>query len=131
MPKDAKPASGVWGSSGRGLAVLVIGVIARNYRWREECGRVQILLSAGLQVAYRERTTRGAGAARRARVREREGAVVPGSALLLLRLLLSAVLATVGWRFGWEGVAAVLLAVVATILWLKSRHVPDDDGEDR
>ena len=46
---------------------------------------------------------------------------MPGSALLLLRLLLSAILVGVGLRFGWQGIATVLAAVVVTVLWLKSR----------
>jgi hypothetical protein len=47
------------------------------HRNRRNSGRVQILLSGypAERVAHRERVTRGAGAARRARVWEREGAV--------------------------------------------------------
>ena len=41
--------------------------------------------------------------------------IVPASALLLLRLLLTVLVVLAGWRFGLRGVLALLLGVVAIV----------------
>jgi hypothetical protein len=46
---------------------------------------------------------------------------VPGSALLLIRLLLTAVVVAATWRFGFRGALAVLLIVATLIVLLKAR----------
>ena len=46
---------------------------------------------------------------------------VPGSALLLIRLLLTAIVVAAAWRFGLRGALAVLLIVVTLTVLLKAR----------
>jgi hypothetical protein len=46
---------------------------------------------------------------------------VPGTALLLIRLLLTAVVVAATWRFGFRGALAVLLIVATLIVLVKAR----------
>ena len=56
---------------------------------------------------------------------------MPGSALLLIRLLLTGIVVAATWRFGMRGTVAVLVMVVALIVLFKAgrllRDVEDDD----
>ena len=46
-----------------------------------------------------------------------------GSALLLIRLLLTAIVVAAAWRFGVRGVIALLLGIAAVLVLLKGRKV--------
>ena len=46
---------------------------------------------------------------------------MPGSALLLIRLLLTALLVAAAWRFGLRGVFAALMIVAVLLVLLKAR----------
>jgi hypothetical protein len=46
---------------------------------------------------------------------------MPGSALLLIRLALTAIAALAAWRFGFRGVLGLLIVVAALLLLLKGR----------
>jgi len=56
---------------------------------------------------------------------------MPGSALLVIRLLLTALVATAAWRFGLRGVLAALLLVLALLVLLKARTVRRDSEDWR
>jgi hypothetical protein len=51
---------------------------------------------------------------------------MPGSALLLIRLLLTLMAVAVAWRFGLRGVVALLLGVIVVILLLSGRKLRRD-----
>jgi hypothetical protein len=55
--------------------------------------------------------------------------VLPGSALLLIRLLLTALVVAAAWRFGLRGVLAALAIVAALLVLLKARKA-DRNLED-
>ncbi len=48
---------------------------------------------------------------------------MPGSALLLIRLALTAIAAVAAWRFGFRGVMGLLIVVAALLLLLKGRSL--------
>jgi hypothetical protein len=54
---------------------------------------------------------------------------LPGSALLLIRLLLTALVVAAAWRFGLRGVLAALAIVAALLVLLKARKA-DRNLED-
>jgi len=54
---------------------------------------------------------------------------MPGSALLLIRLLLTALVMAAAWRFGLRGVLAALVIVAALLVVLKARQT-DRNLED-
>ena len=49
-----------------------------------------------------------------------------GSALLLIRLLLTIIVVAAAWRFGVRGVIALLIGVAAVLVLLKGRKVRRD-----
>jgi hypothetical protein len=51
---------------------------------------------------------------------------MPGSALLLIRLLLLLLAVGAAWRFGLRGVVALLLTVLAALVLLKGRRLRRD-----
>jgi hypothetical protein len=56
---------------------------------------------------------------------------VPGSALLLIRLLLTGIVVAATWRFGMRGTVAVLVMVVALIVLFKAgRQRRDVEAND-
>jgi len=51
---------------------------------------------------------------------------MPGSALLLIRLLLTAIVAVAAWRFGMRGIVALLVIVAAVLVLTKGRKLRRD-----
>lgn len=51
---------------------------------------------------------------------------MPGSALLLIRLLLTALVAVAVWRFGMRGVLALLVILAAVLVLLKGVRLRRD-----
>ena len=49
------------------------------------------------------------------------GGVLPGSALLSIRVVLTALVVAAAWRFGLRGVLATLVIVAALLILLKAR----------